>query len=282
MSNTKKILSVLAHPDDESFGMGGTLAYYAKQGVEVHLICATKGEAGDVEPKFLKDFQSVADRRESELRCAANYLGLKKVTFLGYRDSGMDGSEDNRHPQAFINAPLEEVSGKIVAYIRDYQPDVVLTFDPVGGYRHPDHIHIQKATVAAFEAAADPGQYPEAGDPFQPKKLLYHIFPRGFVRLAVRVYKLFGKDPTKFGRNHDIDLEKLAGDDDYPVHIRINYSTVNDLKEKASNCHESQLNFSDQSPLVLRVARFLMSGTDSFMQAYPPVPDNYQRKDLFT
>ena len=182
MSKTRKILSVLAHPDDESFGMGGTLAYYAKQGVEVHLICATKGEAGDVEPEFLKDFSSVAERRESELRCAANYLGLKNVHFLGYRDSGMEGSEDNQHPNAFINAPMEKVSGEIVRYIREFKPDVVLTFDPVGGYHHPDHIHIHEATVAAFEASADAEQFPEYGAPFQPNKLYYHIFPRVFVR----------------------------------------------------------------------------------------------------
>jgi LmbE family N-acetylglucosaminyl deacetylase len=281
MKESKKILSVLAHPDDETFGMGGTLAFYASQGVEVHLICATKGEAGDVTPELLKDYDSIADRRESELRCAADTLGLKKVTFLGYRDSGMNGSKDNQNPNAFINAPFEEVVGKIVSYIRDFKPDVVLTFDPVGGYHHPDHIYIQKATVAAFEAASDAEQYPQSGPPFQPKKLYYHLFPRGFVRFAVRAYKLLGKDPTRFGRNHDINLEKLAGDADYPIHVKINYRKVDHLKEKASNCHESQLDFDNQSPLVLKIARYLVSGTDSYMQAYPPVPDDYRQTDLF-
>ena len=281
MKESKKILSVLAHPDDETFGMGGTLAYYASQGVEVHLICATRGEAGDVKPELLKDFDSIAERRESELRCAADTLGLKKVTFLGYRDSGMNGSEDNQNPSAFINAPFEEVVGKIVSYIRDFKPDVVLTFDPVGGYHHPDHIYIQKATVAAFEAASDAEQYPESGPPFQPKKLYYHIFPRGFVRFAVRAYKLLGKDPTRFGRNHDINLEKLAGDADYPTHVKIDYRKVDHLKEKASNCHESQLDFDNQSPWVLKIARHLVSGTDSYMQAYPPVPEGYRQTDLF-
>ncbi len=275
------ILSVLAHPDDESFGMGGTLAYYSSQGVEVHLICATRGEAGDVEPELLKDFPTIADRRESELRCAADYLGLKNVTFLGYRDSGMNGSEDNRNPKALINAPFEEVTEKIVKYIREFKPDVVLTFDPVGGYHHPDHIYIQRATVAAFEAAGDRSRFPQLGEPFQPRKLYYHIFPRGFVRLAVRVFKLLGKDPTKFGRNKDINLEKLAGDQNYPTHVKIDYSKVNHLKEKASNCHASQLDMSAQSPWVLRVARFLMSGKDNFMQAFPPAPDDYRQNDLF-
>lgn len=281
MNNTNKILSILAHPDDESFGMGGTLAYYANQGVETHLICATRGEAGDVAPELLKDFDSIAARRESELRCAAGFLGLKNVTFLGYRDSGMNGSEDNQHPKALINAPFEEVTGQIVQYIREFKPDIVLTFDPVGGYHHPDHIFIQKTTVAAFEAAADPDQFPEFGQPFQPQKLFYHIFPRKFIRMALKVYKFFGNDPTKFGRNKDINLEMIAGDQDYPVHAKINYRKVDDLKVKASQCHESQFTFSDQSPLLMRVARLLMDGRDSFMQAYPPVPDNYRVRDLF-
>lgn len=281
MNEQRKILSILAHPDDESFGMGGTLAYYAKQGVEVHLICATKGEAGDVSPDLLKDYNSVAERRESELRCAANYLGLKNVHFLGYRDSGMKGSIDNQHPNALINAPLEDVTAKIVDYIRKVKPDILLTFDPVGGYHHPDHIFIQRAAKTAFHAAGDFEKFPELGEPFQPKKLYYHIFPRGFVRLAVRVMKLFGKDPTKFGRNNDINLEIIAGDKDYPTHVRINYRKYNHLKEKASNCHTSQINFSNQSPLLLQIARRLSANKDNFMQAIPPVPDNYQANDLF-
>jgi LmbE family N-acetylglucosaminyl deacetylase len=188
MSETmpKKILSVLAHPDDESFGMGGTLAYYAKMGVEVHLICATKGEAGSMDPEFLEGYDSIASLRESELLCAAKQLGLKNVHFLGYCDSGMEGSAENEHPDAFINAPLEVVTEQVVGYIREFKPDVVLTFDPVGGYHHPDHIHIHKAAKKAFKAAGDPGKFQDAGEPFQPDKLYYHIFPRGFIRTAVK------------------------------------------------------------------------------------------------
>jgi LmbE family N-acetylglucosaminyl deacetylase len=281
MNNSKKILSVLAHPDDESFGMGGTLAYYASEGVEVHLICATRGEAGMVDPEFLEDYNSIAERREDELRCAADTLGLENVHFLGYRDSGMEGSEDNKHPNAFINAPFEVVTGQIVEYIRKFKPDVVLTFDPVGGYHHPDHIYIHKATVAAFDAAGDPNQFPDLRESYQPKKLLYHIFPRNLIRIAVRVMKLIGKDPTKYGRNNDIDLEMLAGDDDYPSHVRVNYRKVDHLKEKASNCHESQLNFGSQGPILMRMIRWVSSGKDSFMQAEPPVPDNFRADDLF-
>ena len=281
MTKPKKILSVLAHPDDESFGMGGTLAHYANQGVEVHLICATRGEAGTMDPEFLEGYDSVASRREDELRCAAEQLGLEKVHFLGYRDSGMEGTPENEHPNAFINAPFETVTEQIVAYIRDFQPDVVLTFDPVGGYHHPDHIYIQRATEAAFHAAGDPAKFPDAGEPFQPSRLYFHLFPRKFVRVAVNVMRFLGQDPTKFGRNNDIDLERLAGDEEYPTHIEISYNGVKAQKEKASNCHACQINFSSQSPWLLRLIRKVTEGKDQFMQAHPPVPDSYKAKDLF-
>ena len=150
------LLAVLAHPDDESFGMGGTLALYAARGVDVHLVCATRGEVGEVAPELLKGFESVAKLRESELRCAVGVLGLTGVHFLGYRDSGMPGSLDNTHPNALAAQPLDTVAGKVVRYIRELKPQIVLTFDPIGGYRHPDHIAIQRATVRAFEQAGNP------------------------------------------------------------------------------------------------------------------------------
>lgn len=281
MSEKRKMLAVLAHPDDESFGMGGSLAYYAQQGVEVHLVCATRGEAGEVAPEFMEGFDSVAQVRESELRCAAGVLGLAGVHFLDYRDSGMPGTADNEHPKALVQAPLAEVAAKVTQHIREIHPQVVITFDPVGGYHHPDHIAIHKAAVKAFFAAGDPKSYPNGLEPFQPEKLYYSVFPRGFVRLAVRVLKLLGRDATKFGRNKDIDLEMLAGDEDYPQHVRVNYRPVQELQEKAAACHASQLDFGSQSPLLLRWFRRLTGGKDHFMRAHPPAPDNYRAHDLF-
>ena len=116
------LLAVLAHPDDESFGMGGTLALYAQRGVQVHLACATRGEAGSMDADCLEGFASVAERRVYELSCAAGILGLSGVHYLGYRDSGMPGSPDNQHPQALAAAPLEEVAGRVAHYIRLLRP----------------------------------------------------------------------------------------------------------------------------------------------------------------
>ena len=113
------LLAVLAHPDDETFGMGGTLALYASRGCDVYLVCATRGEVGTMDEDCLDGFDSPGDRRWSELKCAASILGLADVIYLGYRDSGMPGSPDNKHPQALAAAPLEEVTGRVVKVIRD-------------------------------------------------------------------------------------------------------------------------------------------------------------------
>ncbi len=259
------LLSVLAHPDDESFGMGGTLALYARRGADVYLICATRGEVGTVDDEHLKGFSSTAEMRESELRCAAEHLGLKNVFFLDYRDSGMPGSPDNRHPDAQVAHPLDEVAGKVVKYIRELKPDVVLTFDPIGGYRHPDHIHIHNATVLAFEKADDATFHPEAGAPFKPGKLYFHTFPRGLLKLAVRLMPLIGRDPTKFGRNHDVDLKSLA-DVDFPTNARIDIRSVAEVKAAASACHASQGGAGMRQGLMGFVTR-IIGEDEQYMQA---------------
>jgi LmbE family N-acetylglucosaminyl deacetylase len=276
----RTILSVLAHPDDETFGMGGTLALYARRGVDVHLVCATRGEVGEVDPHFLENFNSIGDLRENELRCAAGNLGLAGVHFLDYRDSGMPGSPDNEHPQALAAAPVDEVAARVTGYIRKLQPQVVLTFDPIGGYRHPDHIAIHQATVKAFSAAGDPGQYPEQGAPFQPDKLYFHTFPRGLLSWMVRLMPLFGKDPRRFGQNEDIDLLELAGEN-FPVHARINYKEVIKEKEAATACHASQGGMASSGSRFVRLAFRVAAGQDSYTRAYPEPDGGPRESDLF-
>ena len=277
--NYRTLLAVLAHPDDESFGMGGTLALYASQGVAVHLVCATRGEVGEVEPHHLESYRSIGDLREAELRCAAGKLGLAGVYFLGYRDSGMTGSPENEHPEALAKAPLDEAAARVTCYIRRLRPQVVLTFDPIGGYRHPDHIAIHRATVEAFNAAGNPAAYPCEYPAYQPGKLYFHTFPRRMLRWAVRLMPLFGKDPHRFGLNGDIDLVPLAAED-FPVHARINYKEVLELKEAASACHASQGAMAPSSGLM-RYAFRLAAGVDQFTRAYPPPEPGLRERDLF-
>jgi len=280
--HNKVLLAVLAHPDDESFGMGGTLAFYARLGVEVHLVCATRGEAGMVAPEDMKGFASIADLRVSELRCAAGKLGLTGVHYLDYRDSGMPGSPDNQHPDAQIAHPLDEVAAAVTHYIRKLRPQVVITFDPIGGYRHPDHIHIQQATVKAFHAAGDPNLYPdpEGLPPYQPKKLYFQTISRGFLRLIVRLLPLFGRDPRRWGRNGDIDLISLAIED-FPTHAEVDFSSVATIRAEAAACHASQGGVGMSRGFqgwLLNVYR----KKEMYMRAYPePRPGERREKDLF-
>jgi len=276
----KTLLSVLAHPDDESFGMGGTLAKYAEEGTEVHLICATRGEAGEVAPEFLEGQPSIAQLREMELRCAVEKLGLMKVHLLDYRDSGMSGSADNKNPEALINAPLDQVAKEIAEYIRQIKPQVVLTFDPIGGYRHPDHIFIHQAATKAFYLADDPA-FKSSFPPYKPGKLYYHTIPRHFVRFNVRLLRLLGKNPRKYGKNKDIDLTQIAGQD-FPVHARINYKTVKYKKDAAAACHASQGGEGLTRVFFKWISWLLgIKPEDQFMQAYPEPSQNVQKQDLF-
>jgi N-acetyl-1-D-myo-inositol-2-amino-2-deoxy-alpha-D-glucopyranoside deacetylase len=274
----RRLLAVFAHPDDESFGPGGTLALYARRGVEVHLICATRGELGGAPEELLAGHADVAALRERELDCAARQLGLSGVHLLGYRDSGMPGSPDNQHPCALAATPLDTVAAQVAHLIRAIRPQVVITFDPMGGYRHPDHIAIHRATLEAFLASGDPARYPGGPPTFRPHKLYYDTFDRRFLRLAVRMMRLVGRDPSRFGRNSDIDLADIASQN-FPTHAHIDVREVAEVKSRAAACHASQSGppASGLAGWFLRVA----GGTETFMRAYPPAPHGVRETDLF-
>lgn len=283
MAEDRVLVFVGAHPDDESFGMGGTLAQYAAAGVKVYYICATRGEAGTVSPEFLEGYSSMADLRTTELKCAAKALGLADVIYLDYRDSGMTGARDNEHPQALMNAPLEEVAGRIVAILRRLKPQVVITFDPIGGYRHPDHIATHNAAVRAFHAAADPAQYPSAGDAYQPQKLYFGVMPHTAMKWTIRIWTLLGRDVHRFGRNQDIDLAGML-DTEFPVHavIKLNKAAA-ETRNRAAACHASQLGGRPRRGGIMFIANFigrLRGPRDYYMRAYPP-PGKRKEKDLF-
>ncbi len=277
----KVLLAVLAHPDDETFGTGGTLAFYARHGVEVHLVCATRGEVGDVDPQYMEGYSSVAEVRVSELRCAAGVLGLAGVHFLDYRDSGMPGSDNNHHPNALASAPVDDVAAQVTHYFNVLQPQVVITFDPIGGYRHPDHIAIQQATTQAFESAHNHHRYadPQGLAPYVPQKLYYQTVPRTYLRIAVTLMKVIGKDPHHFGRNKDVDIASLA-EVSFPINARVNFRPVAAVRDQAAACHASQGGQQQRRNLMTWV-RYLAAMNETYMRAYPPVDDGYVENDLF-
>jgi LmbE family N-acetylglucosaminyl deacetylase len=283
MTADRVLVMVGAHPDDESFGAGGALAYYVQQGVKVYYICGTRGEAGDVPPEMLQGYSSIAQLRTFELECAAKALGLTEVIFLGYRDSGMAGSPDNKNPECLAAATVEEVAGIITAHIRNLKPQVVVTFDPIGGYHHPDHIMIHNATVKAFNAAGDPAQYPGKGTPYQPQKLYYHVFSHGWLKFMVRTWKFFGRDVHHFGKNKDIDLWAML-QDEFPIHavVKLTKEAV-ETGNKAAACHASQLGGrgSGTRKGLRDIISDIMGHKDTFMRGYPAVTGKIKEKDLF-
>jgi LmbE family N-acetylglucosaminyl deacetylase len=279
MTANKSILAVLAHPDDETFGTGGTLALYAHRGVDVHLICATRGEVGEMPPDMMAGFNTIGEKRESELRCAGGTLGLKSIFFLGYRDSGMPGTEDNHHPQALAAQPVEAVAAEVAGYIRRLKPQVVITFDPIGGYYHPDHIAIHKATVRAFELAGDAEFVSEGLEPYKPARLYFQTMSRRFLRFMVSLMRLFGRDPRKFGTNKDIDLAAIA-EVDFPITTRINCREVAEIRDAASACHASQGGTSMAGGIVGWFRR--MFGSDEvYMRVEPAFEGKKTERDLF-
>ncbi|HUA95969.1 MAG TPA: PIG-L family deacetylase, partial [Acidimicrobiales bacterium] len=176
------LLTVHAHPDDESSKGAGTVARYHAAGVRTVLVSCTGGEEGDILNPAM-DTPEVRDNlveiRREELDRAAKIIGYDEVVRLGYRDSGMPDTEANKRPDAFANAPLEEAVGRLVAEIRRSRPQVIVTYpEEQSAYPHPDHLRVHEVTMVAWDAAGDPDQFPEAGPAFAPLKLYYTMWPR--------------------------------------------------------------------------------------------------------
>jgi LmbE family N-acetylglucosaminyl deacetylase len=279
--NERVLLAIFAHPDDESFGPGGTLAKYAREGVQVWYACGTDGNAGTVDAAMLEGYKSASQLRAAELCCAAQALGLAGIDWLAYRDSGMRGSPENEHPDSLYQAPLEKVVGQLVASIRKHKPQVLMCDNQYGGYGHPDHIKLHQATMRAFHAAGDGAQYPEHGPAWQPQKLYHPAFGFSIFKWLVRVSPLIGRDPKKFGRNGDIDLTEVLMWE-LPSHARIDVSRYVHIKEAASACHRSQggpMQMMQRVPPRLRRRLFKYEG---FTQAIPePLAGAPVARDLF-
>ncbi|MFN2289627.1 MAG: PIG-L family deacetylase [Anaerolineae bacterium] len=252
------LMAVFAHPDDESFGTGGTLARYgADADVRVVLVCATLGEAGEISDPELATPDRLGEVREQELRCATEALGVDELYLLGYRDSGMAGTPENLDARSLAMAKFDEVVGKIVAHIRREKPDVIMTFDQTGGYGHPDHVAVHYHTRASFSAAADPLRYPEQIEAglaaHQAKKLYYTAIPRRFFLAAAEKMQEMGIDvPQRY-------LERLKGPFGLPdgaCTTDIYVQDYWDVKQAAVRCHATQLNpdsiFAALPPEIMR------------------------------
>lgn len=274
------LLGIFAHPDDESFGSGGTLAHYARQGVDIHVIVATDGIAGTVDDHGrLRDHDSLAQVRSAELARAAVALGLKSIWSLPYRDSGMRGSPENQHPYALIQQSVERVTNEILFYIQQFSPTVIITHDPFGGYGHPDHVRVCEATTTAFYLARTTSSIADCTT-IRPQKLYYSAFPKDLIKVAVPLMRLAGQDPTAIGRNRDINLLEISRWVT-PVTTTIDVSDALADKQLASEAHASQYS---GGPAWLSIVpprvRQLLMGREQYTCVFPGLQANDER-DLF-
>lgn len=284
-NHERRILIVYAHPDDESFGNAGTILHYTDADVAVHYACATRGEAGSVTPELLETYPDVRTLRTAELMQAATILGLASVHFLGYRDSGMQGAAENNHPDALYQAPLAQVAERITALIRLIRPQVLLTFNAYGGYGHPDHIVCHKATLAAFEAAANPTLFPEQLTQglaaWQTQRLYFTTFPPRMTRLMLMAMRLTGRDPRRFGTNQDVDLVRVV-ENVTPITTVISRADLLERKQQAWAAHHSQGGGPNRLAFMPRWIRQQMSAAEYFTRVYPPwQPGAIREYDLF-
>jgi N-acetyl-1-D-myo-inositol-2-amino-2-deoxy-alpha-D-glucopyranoside deacetylase/mycothiol S-conjugate amidase len=235
-------MAVHAHPDDECIGTGGILARYNAEGLRAVLVTATRGEEGEIAAPDM-DAEEVrpklGDVRVEELRCACQELGVPEFHVLGYRDSGMAGTPANTHPECLAQADFYEATGRLVHLIRAIRPHVLTCYDEQGGYGHPDHIQVNRITVAAFHAAGDAAQYPHSGPaPWQPQKLYYTAYPRSYILTRYAILRTMGEE-TPMDRP-DFDPNKV-GTPDAAITTRVDIRPYVHRKLKALRCHRSQV-----------------------------------------
>lgn len=221
---TLKLLVVFAHPDDESIGMGGTLAKYSAQGVETYYVCASRGERGWFGPEEQHPGLSVLGQlRTRELENAVKELGMQGLHFLDYIDGEVDRADHN------------EIIGKIVTHIRMIQPQVIVTFPPDGNYGHPDHIAVGQFTSAAIVCAAD-SRYEDSENlnPHRVSKLYYMVDSEKFINLIA---------PFMGDMTFPVDGE-LRGEipwKEWMITTRIDMAEYCHAAWRAIRCHQSQL-----------------------------------------
>ena len=233
------LLSFHAHPDDESSKGAATVHRYSSEGVRCVLVCATGGEMGEIlNPAMDREEirANLPEVRRQELAKAAEIIGYHEIVMLGYRDSGMAGTPSNDDPSCFAKADGAEAVGRLVEVIRRERPQVVVTYaDDQEGYPHPDHLRVHEVGVAAFDAAGEPGAYPEAGAAWRPAKLYYSAWTTGRIRVLHEAF-------LKLGLESPFDEKWLARPGlDHRVTTRIHVPEVEDVRRDALRAHATQI-----------------------------------------
>ena len=264
------LMAVHAHPDDETISMGGTLAHYAAansatrgEATDVIVVTGTRGELGEIvlpERDTPEEHARLGETRMGEIAAAMRALGVARWENLGYRDSGMDGTDGNSDPRSFhhhINTNLDDTTEPLVRLIRATQPDVIATYDDFGGYGHPDHIAAAKVARRAWEVAGDPTWRPAAGPAWSPKKLYEVRIPDSQRDAVLALLESRGIE-SWWSEPKDVPPEeletwrawraKMACPDDL-ITTRINIKDQLGAKRRAIQAHATQIK--SDGPLLL-------------------------------
>jgi N-acetyl-1-D-myo-inositol-2-amino-2-deoxy-alpha-D-glucopyranoside deacetylase len=251
------LMTVHAHPDDETIGTGGTMATAVRAGHRVVLVTCTRGELGEIVVPELDtpdNHRRLGETRATELESALGVLGVTEWENLGYRDSGMMDDAGNQDPRSFWQADLDEAAGRLTWLIRKNRPDVVTTYNEYGGYGHPDHIRTHDVTVRAFPRAGDASWYPEqieAGlEPWAPAKLYEQAIGASvrqamndrLTELGAESFWLPPKDATPAEQaEFDGRMAKMLVPDE-SITTWIDIADVLELKWEAIQKHVTQIN----------------------------------------
>jgi LmbE family N-acetylglucosaminyl deacetylase len=270
------LLVVLAHPDDETL-CSGAMARYAAQGKPVTMLCATRGEVGQIAEGSEATPDTLGRFREQELREAMAIMSVHDVRFLGFRDSGMAGTEDNEDQRALAKAHPEGVTHLIVRAIRELKPKVVVTWDSTGGYGHPDHIAVHQHATAAFHAAGDPSKFPTSGAPHQPKALFYALIPiEDFEAMRAELVRLgIAQDEMPGDGEAMSSLERLS------PNTKIDIGPDYDRKQEAIRAHHTQKQDWEMFFKLPEEMRRNFFGCEHYWRAVPSVEDGRVLEDLF-
>ncbi|MET9882437.1 N-acetyl-1-D-myo-inositol-2-amino-2-deoxy-alpha-D-glucopyranoside deacetylase [Streptomyces sp. NPDC006430] len=245
----RRLLLVHAHPDDESITNGATMAKYAAEGVHVALVTCTLGEEGEVIPPALAHL--AADRNDTlgthrigELAAAMAELGVTDHRFLGgpgrFRDSGMMGAEQNRRPGSFWSADVDEAAAHLVEVIRELRPQVLVTYDPDGGYGHPDHIQAHRVAMRGAELAAETTYRRDLGDPWEIEKVYWNRVPRSVVEEGFARLEAAGSKTPFPGTASPDDVPGVVADEQISAEIVAEEEFVA-AKAAAMRAHATQI-----------------------------------------
>ena len=264
----KRILAVYGHPDDEG-QVTGTLAAFIAAGNTVTLVCATRGEVGEISDPTLSTPETLWYTRELELRAAMAQIGLADVRFLPFRDSGMDGTPENADTRSLHQQPPAVAVPAILTIMREVRPHFVFTWQPDGGYGHPDHIAVHHHTLAAFDACADASAYPDAGPAWTPERLYW----------GARTSRLFATFRLEMERrgllSEPLDDEarkriaEMLAKPEPPVSVIVDTTRYIEVKRRASSMHRSQFGENSMFARIPEDLAVQFFGEERFYRARP-------------